>query len=185
MDRRILKTKDAIKTAYINLLIEKQTQKISITELAKKANIDRKTFYLHYNSIEDVLLEILEEHLSEFESLVNEYHVLKDTIDANLIIYSMNICIMKNIEFYRCIANHLSFECFAKQMKEILVQKTIFVLSASSNLPENELRIYCNFLFSGIINVYADWFQNDSSITLNELGKLTSNVMYNGIQVLE
>lgn len=184
MDRRISRTKHAIKTAYINLLIEKQAKKISITELSKEANIDRKTFYLHYNSIDDVITEIIEEHLSEFEHLVNEDNILNDTLDVNQIMHSMNICIMENIEFYRCIANHLSFERFSEQLKEILVQKTVAILSASSTLPERDLRIYCKFLFSGIIDIYADWFQNKSSITLDELGELTSNVIYHGIQVL-
>lgn len=185
MDRRILKTKDAIKTAYKNLLIEKQNQKISITELSQKANIDRKTFYLHYNSVDDVMTEIIEEHLLEFKYLVNEKTVLNNTIDADLIMQSMNICIMKNIEFYRCISNNMVFERFSKQMKEILVEKTISVLTDSSSLSETDIKIYCKFLFSGIIDVYADWFQNKSSITLEELGKLTGNVLHNGIQVLK
>lgn len=185
MDRRIIKTKDAIKTAYINLLIEKKSPKISITELSKNANIDRKTFYLHYNSVDDVMAEILEERLSEFEHIFNEHNDLTDSIDANLVMHSMNICIMKNIEFYRCIVYHQGFEHFAKQLKELLVQKTISVLLPSSTLSEREIRIYCRFLFSGIIDVYADWFQNNSTLTLDDLGELTSRVIYNGIKVLE
>ena len=46
------------------------------------------------------------------------------------------------------------------------------------------IRIYCNFLFSGIIAVYTDWIRNEEAMTLDELEKITSNVLYNGIKVL-
>lgn len=185
MDRRIIKTRDAIKTAYMNLLIEKQNHKISIAELSREANIDRKTFYLHYNSVDDIMTEIIKEHLLEFEQLVNENNILQDTINVNILMQSLNICVMKNIDFYRSIANHLGFENFSKQMKEMLIEKSIASLSVSSSLSERDLRIYCNFLLSGIIDVYVDWFQNKISITLDELGQLTSNVMDNGVKVLK
>ena len=53
-DRRQIKTKKAIIGAFFTLLQEKNISKITITELSKLANIDRKTFYLHYGSISDL-----------------------------------------------------------------------------------------------------------------------------------
>jgi len=50
-DRRQIKTKKAIIGAFFTLLQEKNISKITITELAKIANIDRKTFYLHYEAL--------------------------------------------------------------------------------------------------------------------------------------
>ena len=47
MDRRIIKTKQAIESAYFRLLQANPGKRISITSIAKEANIDRKTFYLH------------------------------------------------------------------------------------------------------------------------------------------
>ena len=55
MDRRVQKTRAAIQRAYIELLMEKKSMKMTITELARRANIDRKTFYLHYDTTDDVL----------------------------------------------------------------------------------------------------------------------------------
>ena len=55
MDKRISKTRDAIIDAYLELIFEKKEQKITISELAQRANIARKTFYLHYESLEDII----------------------------------------------------------------------------------------------------------------------------------
>ena len=46
VDRRVLRTRKAIHTAFIELLAEVDFDKITITALAKRADIDRKTFIL-------------------------------------------------------------------------------------------------------------------------------------------
>ena len=47
-DRRVRKTKKAIQEAYFKLLEKKKTEKITVAEITREADIDRKTFYLHY-----------------------------------------------------------------------------------------------------------------------------------------
>lgn len=58
LDRRQIKTKKAIIKAFFDLTKDKDMSKITITELAKKADIDRKTFYLHFGSVEAIYNEL-------------------------------------------------------------------------------------------------------------------------------
>ena len=64
-DRRITKTRKSIQNAYLNLLRQKGTEKITISDIAREADIDRKTFYLHYDSTEDIIREYAEEKTRE------------------------------------------------------------------------------------------------------------------------
>ncbi len=185
MDRRIIKTKDAIKTAFVELLKENNSSKITITKIAHKANIDRKTFYLHYDSTDEVMCEIIEDNLSDAKLLLNKNVLNIHPSDATLILQHMNACIMKDIEFFQCISNRPDYEFFARKMKEILVNKTIQTLTESTDLSLTEITVYSKFFISGIIDIYSDWFRSKKNITLDELGKLTSNVIYNGVQVLK
>ena len=57
-DRRVVKTKNAIFKAFVELLNEKDINQITITDVAKRANINRKTFYNYYSDINDVMEEI-------------------------------------------------------------------------------------------------------------------------------
>lgn len=70
MDRRQLKTRDAIHTALMALMTEKALDEISVTELAKRANVNRKTFYNHYTSIQDVRRELDEQYIDMLFSFV-------------------------------------------------------------------------------------------------------------------
>ena len=56
-DRRILKTKKAIYEALVELMQKKKLNSITVTELAAQADINRKTFYTYYSTVNDVLDE--------------------------------------------------------------------------------------------------------------------------------
>ena len=61
-DRRVSRTKNAVMQAFLELSAQNDTGKVTVTELAKKANIDRKTFYLHYDSVDSVFEEYVRSH---------------------------------------------------------------------------------------------------------------------------
>ncbi len=62
-DKRIIKTKRSLKTALIEMLAKKDFEHISITELCKKAEISRITFYSHYNDKYGLLDDIFNDML--------------------------------------------------------------------------------------------------------------------------
>lgn len=57
-DYRCLKTRKAIKMAFIALLERKDINDITITTLTREAEINRRTFYLHYQNVGDVIEDI-------------------------------------------------------------------------------------------------------------------------------
>lgn len=62
MDLRVVKTRDSIKQAFYELRKQKPVQKITVKELCERAQINKATFYLHYDNIYQ-LSEILEDEL--------------------------------------------------------------------------------------------------------------------------
>ena len=53
-DLRVSKTLRAIDAAFMDLIVRKPVQKITVTELARRAEISKGTFYLHYLDIFDL-----------------------------------------------------------------------------------------------------------------------------------
>jgi len=58
IDRRILKTKRAIRNALAGLLATKELSEITIREIADAADINRKTFYSYYRDVYQIVDEI-------------------------------------------------------------------------------------------------------------------------------
>ena len=68
-DLRVARTNRALKEAFEELVLEKDVDKITITELTKRAGVNRKTFYLHYETIEALYDELISALMDEFFSL--------------------------------------------------------------------------------------------------------------------
>ena len=72
-DRRILKTKQKLKTALMELLQTKTFDEMTVTELCQKAKMSRITFYTHYQDkydlLEAMLQELFEEASQDFDHL--------------------------------------------------------------------------------------------------------------------
>lgn len=58
-DRRIAKTRLALRDALLSLLAERGWDELNIQEICDQANVGRSTFYIHYRGKEDLLAESL------------------------------------------------------------------------------------------------------------------------------
>ena len=67
-DLRVIKTKQLIKDCFLELIEEKGYSKVTITDITKKAMINRNTFYLHYVDKEDLIDTLIFEAYKEKES---------------------------------------------------------------------------------------------------------------------
>ncbi|QYK67540.1 MULTISPECIES: TetR/AcrR family transcriptional regulator [Paenibacillus] len=84
IDRRILKSQEAIKKAFIELMSEKEFDQITIKDITDRANVGRRTIYLHYLDKYDLLDRLIEEHITELRKLCRSATDL-DFVEANLI----------------------------------------------------------------------------------------------------
>ena len=80
VDRRVRKTKAALRAGLIKLMQEKSIREITVRELVDEVDINRSTFYLHYTDIYDMLNKIEEKSLyvvdAAFWLLVPLFHYL-------------------------------------------------------------------------------------------------------------
>ncbi len=71
-DRRIARTKEAIRDALTSLINEKGFEAITVSDIADRANINRGTFYLHYRDKFDLLDQIKAELMHDFTEIVSQ-----------------------------------------------------------------------------------------------------------------
>lgn len=63
-DLRFIKNENLIRKTFREMIAETEYRKISIKELTQRAQINRKTFYLHYSSLDQLLSELQIELMS-------------------------------------------------------------------------------------------------------------------------
>lgn len=75
-DRRVRRTRKLIQDALFLLMQEYPYQKIRISQITARADISRSTFYLHYQTKEELLLSVVDE-------IIDQYFKAIDQADGN------------------------------------------------------------------------------------------------------
>ena len=69
MSRKI-ETKEKIKAAFIDLVHEKGFEAMTVSDIARKCDINRGTFYLHYVDKYDLMNKLEEEVMFDLEAII-------------------------------------------------------------------------------------------------------------------
>ena len=174
MDRRVIRTKKAIRSALLQLTLEKDVEKITIKEIAKKADVDRKTVYNYYNGISEIFGEIENELIASFH---REAEALVNTCDVQQYFLAIARLINQDFEMYELImrSNNSTFITKTVLFLREWIQTT---LNQSGKLNPEKIAAATEYLSGGIFNAYRYWFQSDRKKPLEQFSlELCSLVM--------
>ena len=156
--------------ALILLLEKKEYSFITIKEICEKAGVNRSTFYLHYETIDDLLSECIEyvgnKINKKFNNKVINKQVIKDSKLEDLLLITPeyllpyleflkeNKAIYKiaysqpNVFKEQYVVNHLHKNIFEPILNRFLV-------------PKNEQKYMMSFYLSGMGALMIEWIKND------------------------
>ena len=160
-----VKTRNLIKKTFAELINEKkQLEKITVTELVKRAELTRSTFYTHYDNIYEVAHDY---QLQTIELLCSEdlkLHSKQDIID-----YFDNIiqCLKDNEETYKLLLSADESLLFLEKLKKIAGKKIYDALN--DTYKDKYLNLNISFLMNGILMEFVKYFRNESEYSLDEL----------------
>ncbi|MBR3867819.1 MAG: TetR/AcrR family transcriptional regulator [Clostridia bacterium] len=177
-DRRQIKTKKAIIGAFFALLQEKNISKITITELAKIANIDRKTFYLHYGSIADLYNDLGNMLVTLIKDEIIDYST--NNRSPYSLFANVNDIISEKIDLFKRIAINNDFSDFMLNIKDILCNELINLYGRANTSASERFKLTAEFIASGTIAMYLRWLKGDTNLTMDELALLASEMIING-----
>lgn len=123
MDRRIKRTRNAVFNAVLELIIEKDTCKITVLELCKKADINKSTFYLHYKSMDDCVqscLQMIMDEVVEFSKRIN-YNDIRNNPEKGVAIFLDDI--EKRLDFLTKLKSSHNCANAIRMLKENLVNR--------------------------------------------------------------
>lgn len=175
-DRRSLRTKRNIREAFLELIQIKELRKITITELADKADIDRKTFYLHYESISGILVEIGNDIEKELYDIIKNN---QESFSVKKIILDLNSIMIRDLEFYKLITKEESYLVLKNRFKDILKNAIKNTFYNDQTISELEFLFYAEYMSSGVIGIYTDWLNSPNDITIDQLTIMIENAVSN------
>ena len=183
-DRRVEKTTQSIRNAFISLINEKDISQITIKELAERANINRKTFYMHYTSVNDILKGIEDEIIDKIIVIVKQFDFTNSNFDIYALFRSINDIINADLEVYEQLVYANSYTLLITRLKKIFRATLIENYSQKLKLRREYCNFYAEYIASGVLSLYVEWFKDNQQLSLEELAAIAADLTYNGVKPL-
>lgn len=182
-DRRTRRTIKAIKQAFFELAREKGLEKVTVSDIADRADINRKTFYHHYDSIESLLDEILEEEARGAAGAIREgMRNENGEIDVMQLFQMLSAKIAEMGRLNGSALANVDTEKFIRHFEPVLVRvSSESVHEVYGDVPEEKMRYLVTFVYSGLISVYHRWLSDNSEYDMSELAELLSVLITSGL----
>ena len=170
--------------ALISLLKKKSFDYITVSEICETAGVNRSTFYLHYETIGDLLDETARYLLNDFLSYFST--------DAKSIALNLENCKLDNLIFIcdkyltpyftyikdnkvvfgTVLANNktLGFENVYKRMFDNIFNPIL----DRFQYPQSDRQYVMMYYLNGINAIIGEWLKNDCDKPINELSKIVS-----------
>lgn len=182
-DPRVKRTKKMFKDALKELMLNHDDyMDITVKELCDKAELNRRTFYLHYESIDEVLLDLQDEFSKEFYEATKQYDHIKEVEPVIKAFFELN---NKNKIYEKIILSPSQ-----DYLREMMRSKTVSILDENDNLKairkydiitQNIIEQYYHM---AVVASYREWARQRKIMPLDEVVKLTTNLVMSGLSSL-
>lgn len=81
-DLRVVRTRKLIRDAFMDMVGEVGVARITVKDLTERAGINRKTFYLHFESIEALYDSVMNEVMNDFSIITKPLPTSQKTLTA-------------------------------------------------------------------------------------------------------
>lgn len=162
-------SKEWIVNALLDLMDKKAYKQITITEVSNQADLSRRTFYRHFNTVDDVL----------------DYHIRKESKELAML-FADGLSQYKSFQDYVVI--YFSFWEKHKVFLNVLKKNellTVLLINFMPNVRENLSDSFSKdtssdylfyFIFGGIWNLLVKWIEDGAIQTAIEMGEIANEI---------
>ena len=183
-DRRVLRTKKNIRQTFLQLLSEKSLTQLTVKELSEQADINRKTFYMYYSNIEDILSELEDELVLKLVHVFEKELFQKEMFDSYSFFENLNRTIQEDIGLYRILNHSDLLPHLIQRAKNALIEVFFRKYNISADSDNERYILYAEYAASGILSMYTKWFSRDFHMSLEELTRTAAEITLYGLQHL-
>ncbi|MGE7662898.1 TetR/AcrR family transcriptional regulator C-terminal domain-containing protein [Peribacillus sp. NPDC097197] len=180
------KTKQLIQTSFVHILENKSFDSITVGDITKTAQINRGTFYLHYQDkfdlldrIEQQLFEDLGNHIDELQSRYSSTHTFEkgqEQLAAALFSsIKMHAPLLKIfLSNHGRTGFHLRFRDAFSEKVRVNLEKNESFHASNLNVP---MDYFLSFITSAFLGLIEQWVQNDLDKTPQEMTELYIDII--------
>ena len=178
LDPRVRRTRRLLREALISLMLEKDYASISIKEITERAEVAYITFFRHFESLDQLLMEALEEGLAELlihiETLAKRSETSALEMEGRLIFEY----IQQKADLFSILFKSQSVTRVRKKVVQniaVIFQKSCAPLARSNS--QVAIAITSNHIATSLLALIEWWLDNKMIPTPAEMGKVYKSLI--------
>lgn len=189
LDLRVIRTKTSIKQALIELIEEKGFEALTVKDITTKANINRGTFYSHYQDKYDLMTKCEEELLKEMKNKIakNIPQIISDLNERHTIPFAFLVPFFDYIQQNKGLMNILlspnSDSSLQTKIKEVMTN-ALFSRHTEAIFIEEDLAIpkayVISYIASAHLGVIKEWLDSGGEESPHEMARIISSMTLTG-----
>ncbi|MDO4285706.1 MAG: TetR/AcrR family transcriptional regulator [Eubacteriales bacterium] len=168
--RSAVRSRRLICQALAALMREKPLDKITVTDVVNRADLNRGTFYSHYTDIQDVLNRQMEEACDLLRQMLDgrctDGHTPPDPAE---LLRQIQRFVQENRDFFASLLCSDLSGIFVDQLRGVFIDYMTAHESEFSTLDHEQYAFMIRFTSGGIASLYVDWFSGKLPMTLDQL----------------
>lgn len=176
-NRRIIYTKKVISESLLELLKTNEIHKITVTDICKKADINRGTFYAHYKDPFD-LLESMENNL--FNKIIDYINETQPEKYKDILLLKVLELIKENKELCKIIICKQNDSRILNRILYIArnanLQQLIDSSTHSKKFDETRMEYLIKYSVGGTLAVIQNWLENDLIESPKEITEIIDDI---------
>ena len=177
-DMRVKRTKENIKRAFAEMICEMDYEAITVKELTDRAGINRKTFYLHYPTLDDLLREMQNEMAQNF---INRTKNFKRPQDMDKITKEFFFTCEELGELGERITCSGNYQYISRRITSNILN-TAWSKDNRNPYIQNLIK---TFVSQSTLELYKQWISDGKVIPLEDMIKITTELICRGVNDIE
>ena len=174
--RSAIRSRRLINDALADLLLEKPLEKITVTDIVNRAQINRGTFYAHYKDVPDVVNHLVQNTFSSIAGALSEQSLPLADIPRTLLKQVQKI-LEEDLDFFRKIMTSGAAAVMQDQLVSIVMDYMLDHRDAFYYGSPEHYEVMIRFCSGGLSKLYRDWFEGKIPCSLNELTDTAENLI--------
>lgn len=179
------KNTDKIKQCLTEMLQTSPIDDITATELCKNAEVNRATFYYHYNSVQDVLAEIEAQLEAEFAQWISRSPLDINGFPEKSFYVTFFEFVSRNVGVCRMLLNSQRSSDFV--LRALNAGRTMVVSIMSKHFPKcqaSKIDYYYIFVSNGFLGLLTYWLNSGMKESINDIAEVGERISNMGVAYL-
>lgn len=180
-DLRVVKTISGIKRAFEELICEKNYEKITVKELCDRAQINKKTFYHYYETLDVLLTELQSELSASYMERIRDYALPEelDKVNREFFIYSAE----QGLAYEKITCNG-TYRSIRDEMIAEVNDAGWGKSQKYQQLSDYEKKLLMGFVNNAVLNAYRQWVEDGKRLPMEDVIELTNRMVLGGVNGL-